>query len=70
MFYITDSLWTSIAMHFVNNGCVVTLYYLNNIGAISVDVERFGETHSAWLIAASAVVTAGLIGWSWRKREQ
>ena len=70
MFYITNSLWTSIAMHFVNNGCIVTLYYLNNIGTISVDVERFGETHSAWLIAASAVVTAGLIGWSWRKREQ
>jgi hypothetical protein len=67
MFYVSGSLWTSILMHFVNNGSLVVLYYLNNKGLINVDVEHFGETESAWLIAASALVTVGLIAWSWRK---
>ena len=68
MFYITGSLWTSILMHFVNNGASVTLYYLGNIGVIE-DAEHWGETQNAWLIVASAVVTLGLIIWSWRKRK-
>lgn len=68
MFYITGSLWTSILMHFVNNGAAVTLYYLGNIGVIE-DAEHWGETQNVWLIVASAVVTLGLIIWSWRKRK-
>ena len=68
MFYITGSLWTSILMHFVNNGASVTLYYLGNIGVIE-DAEHWGETQNVWLIVASAVVTLGLIIWSWRKRK-
>lgn len=68
MFYITGSLWTSILMHFVNNGAAVTLYYLGNIGVIE-DAEHWGETQNVWIIVASAVVTLGLIIWSWRKRK-
>lgn len=64
MFYITNSLWTSMLMHFVNNGTAVVLYYLYNKGIIE-DAEHFGETQSAWIIGASAVVTIGLIVWSW-----
>ena len=65
MFYITSSLWTSIAMHFVNNGTAVVVYYLNHKGIIHVDVEHFGEAKSAWLVVLSAVVTVALIAWSW-----
>ena len=68
MFYITGSLWTSILMHFVNNGAAVFLYYLGNIGVIE-DAEHWGETQNVWLLAGSAVVTAGLLVWSWRKRK-
>jgi membrane protease YdiL (CAAX protease family) len=68
MFYITGSLWTSILMHFVNNGAAVTLYYLGNIGVIE-DAEHWGETQNVWIIVASAVMTLGLIIWSWRKRK-
>ena len=68
MFYITGSLWTSILMHFVNNGASVTLYYLGNIGVIE-DAEHWGETQNVWIIVASAVMTLGLIIWSWRKRK-
>ena len=70
MFYITGSLWTSITMHFVNNGTAVVVYYLNHKGIINVDAEHFGETQSIWLLLASVVVTAGLIAWSWWKAKQ
>ena len=69
MFYITGSLWTSILMHFLNNGSAVLVYYLNNKGIINVDVDHFGATQSVWLIIASAVVTIGLIIWSWIKAQ-
>jgi hypothetical protein len=67
MFYITGSLWTSIAMHFVNNGTAVVLYYLNNKGIIDIDPEHFGEMQYSWLTTISFVVTAALIGWCWWK---
>ena len=67
MFHITGSLWTSIAMHFVNNGTAVMLYYLNNKGILDVDVEHFGALENPWFVGLSAVVTAGLIAWSCRE---
>ena len=66
MFYITNSLWTSMLMHFLNNGAAVVLYYLSNKGVIE-DAEHFGETSNVWIIVASAAVTIGLIVWSWLK---
>ena len=66
MFYVSGSLWTSILMHFVNNGTAVVLYYLNNKG-ISVDAEHFGATDNVWLLFASALVTSGLVAWCWWK---
>jgi hypothetical protein len=69
MFYITGSLWTSILMHFVNNGSAVVLYYLDNKGLIE-DAEHWGETQNAWLIVGSAIVTTGLLIWSWRKSKK
>ena len=67
MFYVTGSLWMSILMHFVNNGTVVVIYYLNNKGIINVDVEHFGSVESIGLIIASVAVTMVLVVWSWRK---
>ena len=68
MFYITNSLWTSILMHFVNNGASVVIYYLGNKGIIE-DVEHFGETHNIWIIIVSAIITIALIMWSWKKAQ-
>ena len=65
MFYITDSLWTSILMHFVNNGTAVVVYYLNNKGTISIDPEHFGEVPSLWMVTMSLVVTVLLTFWCW-----
>lgn len=68
MFYITNSLWTCILMHFVNNGASVVIYYLGNKGIIE-DVEHFGETDNIWIITASAIITIALIVWSWKKTQ-
>lgn len=69
LFYITNSLWTNILMHFINNGTVVVLYYLSNKG-VDVDVEHFGETQSVWILFASALMTSGLTAWSWWKSQR
>lgn len=67
MFYVSGSLWTSIAMHFVNNGSVVVLYYFNSKGIVNVDVDHFGKTQNVWIILASVILTMALIIWSWKK---
>ena len=50
MYYYSRSIWIPIAMHFANNGTIVFLYYLNNIGTINIDVESFGKTNIFVLI--------------------
>ena len=69
MFYITGSLWTSMLMHFLNNGTAVVLYYLNNKGVIDIDVEHFGAMNGG-MVALSAVVTVTLIVWGWKQKER
>ena len=61
LFYYSGSLWTSILMHFINNGSAVVVAYLDYKGAIDVDWEHFGATTNVWLLLLSLVVTAGLI---------
>ena len=70
MFYTSGSLWTSILMHFVNNGTAVVLYYLYYKGIISIDAEHFGETQSISLIVTSVVATVMLVFWSWTTTSQ
>lgn len=61
LFYYSGSLWTSILMHFVNNGAAVVVAYLDYKGLIDVDIDHFGATSNVWLLGASLVVTVGLI---------
>lgn len=61
LFYYSGSIWTSILMHFVNNGAAVVVAYLDYKGLVEVDVDHFGATSNVWLIAASLIVTVGLI---------
>ena len=67
MFYVSGSLWTSITMHFVNNGTAVVLYYLNHKGIINIDVDHFGEMPYPWLTWLCLMVTLGLVMLCWRK---
>ena len=59
MYFYSGSIWVPMIMHFVNNGTVVVLYYLNNIGATNVDVETFGQTSLLPLII-SIIATAAI----------
>lgn len=61
LFYYSGSLWTSILMHFFNNGTAVVVAYLQYNGLTHVDWEHFGETSNVWLLLASLIVTVGLI---------
>ena len=61
MFYYSGSIWTSILMHFINNGSAVAVAYLEHKGLMDVDWEHFGATSNVWIMVASAIVTAGLI---------
>ena len=60
MFYYSGSLWTSILMHFINNGIAVVVAFLDYKGLTNVDWEHFGETSNIWLVLLSLVVTVGL----------
>lgn len=61
MFYYSGSLWTSILMHFVNNGSAVVLAYLDYKGLTNVDWEHFGSTSNIALLITSLILTVGMI---------
>lgn len=61
LFYYSGSIWTSILMHFVNNGTVVVLAYLDYKEVVDVDFEHFGSTSSIPLMVLSLLLTVGII---------
>ena len=61
MFYYSGSLWTSILMHFINNGTAVVVAYLGYHGTTQVDADSFGTTDQVWMILLSLVVTIALL---------
>lgn len=61
MFYYSGSLWTSILMHFINNGTAVVVAYLDYKGLANADWEHFGSTSNVALLIASLVLTVGMI---------
>ena len=60
MFYLSGSIFPSMLMHFVNNGTIVMLYYLNKKEVINVDIETFGLTDNVLVIALSLIVTVAI----------
>ena len=60
MFYLSGSIFPSMLMHFVNNGTIVMLYYLNKKEVINVDIETFGLTDNWLVIALSLIVTVAI----------
>lgn len=61
LFYYSGSVWTSILMHFFNNGLIVVLTYLNTIGVTQIDPDHLGNTTNIVLLAVSLLLTVGLI---------
>ena len=50
MFYFSGSIWIPMLMHFLNNGTVVLIYFLNNKGITNINVDTFGQTSIPILI--------------------
>ena len=60
MFYLSGSIFPSMLMHFVNNGTIVMLYYLNKKEVINVDIETFGLTDNVLVIILSLITTVAI----------
>lgn len=60
MFWMSDSIFPSMLMHFVNNATIVILYYLNTRGFIDIDVEHFGSTSNILVIILSLITTMAI----------
>ena len=60
MFWMSGSIFPSMLMHFINNGTIVMLYYLNKKEVINVDIETFGLTDNWLVIALSLIVTVAI----------
>ena len=58
MFYFSCSIWIPMLMHFLNNGTVVLIYFLNNKGITNIDVDTFGQTSIPVLIVSIVVMIA------------
>ena len=58
MFYFSGSIWIPMLMHFLNNGTVVLIYFLNNKGITNIDVDTFGQTSIPVLIISIVVMIA------------
>ena len=58
MFYFSGSVWVPMLMHFLNNGTIVVLYFLNNKGITNIDLETFGKTSTPILIASIIAMIA------------
>ena len=68
MFYLSGSIFPSMLMHFVNNGTIVMLYYLNKKEVINVDIETFGLTDNVLVIALSLILTVAIFVVCYRLR--
>ena len=58
MFYFSGSIWIPMLMHFLNNGTVVLIYFLNNKDITNIDVDTFGQTSIPILIVSIVVMIA------------
>lgn len=58
MFYFSSSIWVPMLMHFLNNGTVVLIYFLNNKDITNIDVDTFGQTSIPILIVSIVVMIA------------
>ena len=61
LFYYSGSIWTSILMHFANNGTAVVVSYLDYNGIVNVDWEHFGSTSNVIMLVVSLLLTVGSI---------
>lgn len=61
LYYWTGNLWVAVLAHFVNNGFVLVMMYLHNIGLVTINIEE-ARSMPGMLILASLLVSAAILG--------
>jgi hypothetical protein len=61
LYYWTGNLWVAILAHFVNNGFVLVMMYLHNVGLVEINIEE-EKSMPMLLILASIVVSTAILG--------
>ena len=61
LYYWTGNLWVPILAHFVNNGFVLVMMYLHNVGIVKINIEE-AKSMPFLLILASLVVSTAILG--------
>lgn len=59
MMVFSGSLWVPILAHFVQNGTVVVVTWLEIAGLWKIDSGSFGQSDNAWLILLSGILMTG-----------
>ncbi|MBU1008712.1 MAG: CPBP family intramembrane metalloprotease [Bacteroidetes bacterium] len=60
-YYWSGSIWLPMAMHFVNNGAAVVVYYLHFNGFIETAMEDFGTPQGSLMLIVSMLLSAALV---------
>lgn len=60
LYYWTGNLWVAVLAHFVNNGFVLVMMYLHNVGLVDINIEE-EKSMPFMLIAASVVVSVAIL---------
>lgn len=69
MYFYTRSIWVPMAMHFVNNGTIVVLYYINNVSNANINIDEFGKTNT-FLLISSIIATIALLWFATKKHSK
>lgn len=65
----TNSIWTPIIVHFVNNGLAVVVYFLIGKGIAPSDVETIGKASDPWPIGIISLIVSAVLFWViWSQR--
>lgn len=59
----TKSIWVPIAVHFVNNGLAVVVFYFISKGDIPALVEKVGEVGHLWSLGALSLAATAALTW-------
>ncbi len=60
-YYFTQSIWSSILLHFVNNAMMVTVYFWVYRNAVDVNPDEVGSVHNIYLVIVSAFAIVGIL---------
>jgi len=69
LFVWSGSIWLPILAHFINNGAVVVISWLNAKNMISQSAAEFGSVDSPLLLITSTILTALFAFWFYQTRK-